>query len=232
MNRLRGRYPTQKIIHKWEAEARMITDMKDRNALKITLEFCAHLFDGTSHDQSVLMNIYTDEINPDKSNIYKSVKIENKQMKEFQKSFHDGFHATLPKKVTTMENKKTKSQVVEVYNTELIYSPVMCLLSVDQISLEDLLNYELAPVPNSLFADTGKTRYPKGKSTSKKKLKVEVSTRTHNEDVIILDGCPALFYIHWPEDASVKDFVDAFIEYVKKHFQVASVNLIFHRYMD
>ena len=83
MNRLRGRYPTQKIIHKGEAEARMITDMKDRNALKITLEFCAHLFDGTSQDQSVLMNIYTDEINPDNSNVYKSVKIQNKQMKEF-----------------------------------------------------------------------------------------------------------------------------------------------------
>ena len=35
----RGRYPTMKIIHKEEAEARMIVDIKDRNALKRTLQF-------------------------------------------------------------------------------------------------------------------------------------------------------------------------------------------------
>ena len=34
LNELRSRYPTQKIIHKEEAEARMIADMKDKNALK------------------------------------------------------------------------------------------------------------------------------------------------------------------------------------------------------
>ena len=70
----------------------------------------------------------------------------------------------------------------------------MCLLSVGQISLEDLFNYGLAPVPTSLFTDTGEVRYPKGKSTSKKKLKVEVSTRTHDADVMILDGCAVLYH--------------------------------------
>ena len=172
----------------------------------------------TSHDPSVLMNIYTDEISPDKSNVHKSFEIGNKQMKEFQKSLPDGFYATLPKQVITMENKKTKTQVVEVYNTEFMYSRVMCLLSVDQISLDDLFNYELAPVPTSLFADTGEARYPKGKSTLKKKLKVELSTRMHDADVTILDDCAVLYHIHWPKDAHVKDFVDAFIEFVKKTF--------------
>ena len=32
---------------------------------------------------------------------------------------------------------------------------------------------------------------------------------------MILDGCAVLYHIHWPKDARVKDFVDAFIEYVK-----------------
>ena len=72
----------------------------------------------------------------------------------------------------------------------------MFLLSVDPISLEDLFNYELAPVPTSLFTDTGEARYPKFKSTLKKKLKVEVSTRT-NADVILLDGCAVLHHINW-----------------------------------
>ena len=93
--------------------------------------------------------------------------------------------------------------------------------------MEGLFNYELAPVPTSLFTDTGEARYPKGKSTLKKKLEVEVSTRTHYADVIILDVCVVLYPIHWPKDARVKNFVDAFIEYVKKQLQVASVYLIF-----
>ena len=75
---LRGRYPIQKIIHKEEAEARMIADMKDRNALKRTLQLCTHPFDMTSYDPSVLMNIYTGEISPDKNNVHKSVEIVNK----------------------------------------------------------------------------------------------------------------------------------------------------------
>ena len=63
-------------------------------------------------------------------------------MKMFQESLPNGFNATLLKKVITKKNKKTKAQVVEVYITELICCHVMCLLSVDQISLEDLFNYE------------------------------------------------------------------------------------------
>ena len=195
LDELRGRYPTQKIIHKEEAEARITADTKDRNALKRQLQLCAHLFDMASHDPTVLMNIYTGEISPDKRNVGKSVEIGNKQMKEFQESLPDGFYATLPKKVITMENKKTKAKVVEVYNTELIHSRVMSLLSVDQISLEDLLNYEIAPVPTSLFTDTSEARYRKDKSTLKKKLKVEVSIRTHDTDVIILDGCAVPYHI-------------------------------------
>ena len=41
---------------------------------------------------------------------------------------HHGFYVTLTKKVIIMENKKTKTQVVEVYNTELIY--VSCVFLV------------------------------------------------------------------------------------------------------
>ena len=62
------------------------------------------------------MNIYG-EIIPDKSNVNKSVEIGIKQIKDFQESHPDRFYATLPKKIITMENKKTKAQVVEVYNT-------------------------------------------------------------------------------------------------------------------
>ena len=76
------------------------------------------------------------------SNAHTSAEIGHKHMKMFQESLPNGFYTTLLKKVITKKNKKTKAQVVEVYITELICSYVMCLLSVDQISLEDLFNYE------------------------------------------------------------------------------------------
>ena len=62
------------------------------------------------------------------------------------------------------------------------------------------------------------SRYSKGKPTLKKKLKVEVSIRTHDAYVIILGGCAVLYHIHRPKDARVNDFVDPSIEYVKKTF--------------
>ena len=37
LNELRGRYLAQKIMHKEEAEGRMIAEMKDRNVLRRTL---------------------------------------------------------------------------------------------------------------------------------------------------------------------------------------------------
>lgn len=129
----------------------------------------------------------------------------------------------------TMENKMKKAQVVEVCKTELIYYHVMCLLRIDQISLKDLFNYQLAQVSTSLFTDTGEERYPKVKSTLKKKLKIEVSNRSLDVDVVILDGCAVLSHIHRPKDACVKDFVDGSIEYVKIHLQVASMYLMFDR---
>lgn len=48
----------------------------------------------------------------------------------------------------------------DIYNTE-IYSHIMCPLSVDQISLEDLFFYELLPVPKPMFTVTTERRFPK-----------------------------------------------------------------------
>ena len=50
-----------------------------------------------------------------------------------------------------------KNKIVEMYNTELMFSRVMYLLSANQIDLEDVFNYELAPFPTSIF---GQSREP------------------------------------------------------------------------
>ena len=66
----------------------------------------------------------------------------------------------------------------------------------------------------------------------KNKLKIEVSKRNSAVDVIIVDGCAALYHIHRPKDAKVRDFVDSFVLYKPELFHSAAVCLTFDRYRD
>ena len=90
------------------------------------------------------------------------------------------------KDVTMAESKKTKSRlVVASFNTELIFSRVLYLLGNNQLDFTTLFNYELSPVPTSMVHDSGKTRYPESKAVLKSKLKVEVSVRGVEVDVVV-----------------------------------------------
>ena len=62
------------------------------------------------------------------------------------------------------KKKCSKSGEIEVFNTKLIYSRVMCLLSIQRISLEDVLKYEVPPIMLPLFENIGETRALKSKS--------------------------------------------------------------------
>ena len=90
------------------------------------------------------------------------------------------------KDVTMAESKKTKSRlVVASFNTELIFSRVLYLLGNNQLDFTTPFNYELSPVPTSMFHDSGETRYPESKAVLKSKLKVEVSVRGVEVDVVV-----------------------------------------------
>ena len=129
------------------------------------------------------------------------------------------------------EKNEGSSAANYIHNTE-IYPRVVCLLSIGQVSLEDMFFYELSPVPMSMFTVTGEGRFPKKKAALKNKLKIEVSKINFTIDVIIVDGCAALYHIHWPKYAKVGDFVDSFVLYTSELFQYAAVYLIFDRYRD
>ena len=109
-----------------------------------------------------------------------------------QRPLSDGFRSTIKKEVVTMKEagkSGTKNKTVEVYNTEVIFSRVMYFVFVQ---MEDLFKYELAPVPTTIFKETGEGRYPTSKAVLNNALKVEVSTRTIVPDVIIIDDCAML----------------------------------------
>ena len=79
---------------------------------------------------------------------------------------------------------KKKDETVKMYNTESMFSRVMCLLSADQIDLEDVFNYELAHFLTSIFENSRDPRFTKSKSVLKYKLKVEVSS----QNIKLYDG--------------------------------------------
>ena len=71
---------------------------------------------------------------------------------------------------------------------------VMCLLSVSQISLEELFFYELPPVPLSMSTVTEEGRLKKKNTAAlKNKIKIEVSKRNAAVDLTNVDGCVELY---------------------------------------
>ena len=69
----------------------------------------------------------------------------------------------------------------------------MCLLSIGRIELEEVLKYELAPVPLSLFDSNREMRHSTSKADLKNRLQIEISQRLQSKaDVVITDGCGKL----------------------------------------
>jgi len=60
----------------------------------------------------------------------------------------------------------------DCYDTDLIYSRVMGLMSSRDIDLRELFFHELAPVPTSIFEGNGDMRITKSKAKPKQKLQV------------------------------------------------------------
>lgn len=64
-----------------------------------------------------------------------------------------------------------------MYKTEVIYSPVMCLLSVKYVELKDTFKYELSPIPLSLRDENHDSCLAKRKADLKNTFKEKVSLR-------------------------------------------------------
>ena len=156
-------------------------------------------------------------------------------MNEFEAALPECFHNTIQKTVVIMKEMKKKVKMVDVvvYNTEVIYSRVMCLLNVKQIDLKDLFKYELSPVQLSLFDENGDSRLAKQKDDLENTLKEEVSLRTClSENAVVLNGCAFLWSVHWPKAGNVSNLVNVFKDYVMKFLHKSNVFLIFDWHHD
>ena len=165
----------------------------------------------------------------------RAVDIGQAQMHSYEESWPAGFNAPLSKQVLTMAVTRKVMRVgsTEVCNLNLIYSRVMGLQQSQNIKLYDVLEYELAPVPTSMFDEKGEMRIAKTKSILKNNLQVEISTRLDPQpEVTIFDGSAILWVIHWPNSGIVQDFVDNFTSYIMAKVDKSDVYLVFDRYHD
>ena len=73
-------------------------------------------------------------------------------------------------------------------------------MSTRAINLRDMLKYELAAVPTSIFDEKrGELRISKSKSILKPRLQVEVTYPSRGTgDAVVIDGCAILWVLQWP----------------------------------
>ena len=138
-------FTKEKTVHKEEMPSRIKADEVDRENIKRMLKSCFHPLDTSNHPET-LFNIQSGNIAHEKVNAFDAFSIGKQQMNE--KSWPKGFYSTIQKRVQTMIPNKNSVRVgdIEVYNTEIIYARVMCLLSTNRIKLDEVLKYELSSI--------------------------------------------------------------------------------------
>ena len=184
---------------------------------------------------STIVNIVNGQIAAESVNVDGAVKIGTQAMKQYESKWPEGFNEKISKVVELMTESKKHVKVgdLKVFDTNLIYNRVVGLqASSRDIDILRLLSHELAPVPTSMFTDSGDMRICTAKSVLKKLLQSEVSIRNIEKEITctVIDGSAVLYVIHWPAAGTLKDYIDNMKDYLGKLLQKRDVFLVFDRY--
>ena len=218
-------------VHKEEMPARKKTDAADREKLCERLITCIDPLNPDDHPDQ-LVNIVTGKLAPAAVNADTGAKIGLQQMKDYEDHWPSSFHKPLSQKVVNMSASRKHVTVGQeaVYDPNLIYSRVMGLQHVRDVNLKDVMKFELAATPPSMFDENGDMRLTKTKSILKKKLQVEVSDRlSSSPHAFIIDGCAVLWVIRWPTKGTVEDFILNLLGYVNERLKSCHTYFMFDR---
>ena len=127
--------PKSQEFHKEKAKGRRRGNEDDQAGIGKALEKCINPF---PRDLKGLVKIYLGYVANKEVNVHNSIMIGQEQRSKFQASRPNGFHSHIKNEIVTMKSSKkpVKAGEVEIFNTEVIYSGVMCLLSIRRIELE------------------------------------------------------------------------------------------------
>ena len=131
---------------------------------------CIDPLDPSSHPPNIV-NIVSGQMADNTVNVHEAGRIGTKKMQEFEKGWPKGFRDTIPKCVKTIADSKKQIKIgsQKVCNTSVNYSRVIGIqASSRDIDIKKVLSHELAPVPTSMFHNSGVMRICKAKSDLKK----------------------------------------------------------------
>ena len=146
-------------------------------------------------------------------------------MKQFESKWPERFDTKISKVIETQAESKKHLKVAEtkVFDTNLIYTTVIGLqTSSRDIDIARILAHELPLVPTSMFTDMGDMKICTDKSVLKEMLQSTVSTRNLETHIScnVIDGSAVLYFIHWPVNGMLQDYVNNF-----KYYTVSQTNI-------
>ena len=129
----------------------------------------------------------------------------------------------------SVTKKRIKLGSADCFDTNLIYSRVMGLMSSRDVDLTDVFSHEPKCQLRCLKIEENEV-----KTTLKRKLQVEQSPRTlSTPETIVVDGCAILWIMQWPKHGTVQqDYVNNALEYIFGNLQHTDVNIICDRYYE
>ena len=143
--------------HKEEAKARIAEDKRGRDGIRQKIDTCINPLDSAAHPSGIV-NVVSGQIGSTEINVHNAVTTGTERMNVFESRLPQGLYETITKRVVTMDHAKKPVKVgaVKVFDTNLIYSRVIGIQAREwDIDIKDVLGHELAPVPTSMFDDTG-----------------------------------------------------------------------------
>ena len=208
--------------HKEEGQNRMQLDTSDRMIIMTELMKHTHPL-MTAHD-SPLINIVNGRVAPKEVNVDNALEIGQSMAARFTKGIPLRFYAPIKKQVISMEvvKKKVKIGNVDIYDMEKLYARLLVISQKRNIDLAGVFEYELSPVPSSLFDEYGDMR--KGtKSTIIQKYAVFSESLSEPVDLELIDGNESLYHCQWPKKATMKVFVKNFVTMFNRPYEVIVV---------
>ena len=211
--------------HIEERRAQIIEDEKDRVKIRKFLSTCIHPFD-TENYPTKIVNIHTVKLS--NKDVDKCIEIGSEQVTEFHQTLLEGFYNPLSKQVKTMPILQKSAPVIdeEITDTSLIYSRVVAMeLTNAAMAVKNVLMYELACLPNSIFNDEGDLRLSKVKGRPEKDSKIR-GVKSHNEQWVVKSAMGSkLANKGISHQLSLK-------LYILQKLATGNINLPFDRYYD
>ena len=114
---------------------------------------------------------------------------------------------------------------VEIIETSLIYLRVIVIqLTNKAMTVENIFNYKLSPIPTALFNDKAEMRAAKSKSDLKSLLGTKVSSRgLAKPNLTVIDESAILWVANWLSKALVSDYVDNLCGFVLMKLDIGKI---------